>query len=326
MIMLTRNETKFRNNELVKRATSGEKANRVLWSAVALTYGGTSIGFNEQLRLSQSLANGFNDQDPLFQFVLVPVLNQRIPETFAAARAALPKHAGLKASEKVLARRIDMIKQLETTATKLVKLPWSRIKISVLSDVAQAYEDFCNELGRLSPPEGITPEELAEYKKGLGEMLTLFREKGKTIRTQVMELAAEFPVSPYEAGMSVGRAPASVPAPIDVKLLQDTVGAPSGEIYKQWEEAQKARSWARAGFFFGQLKEKGGANDATLSMMRSVSLAMSGARPEAVAELESVLSSTKSGQSQIKKVLHSQYVTSTAVRKAAKFGEQEAAK
>jgi hypothetical protein len=227
-------------------------------------------------------------------------------------------------SPKSLTHRLEMLKVLETTATKLVKLPWVRVKIAVLSEVAQAYADFSAELVKLKPPEGLTPEEIAEFKKGMKEMLGPFQEKAKQIRTQVLELAAEFPAEPKEvAGFEATRAPAAVADPIDTTLIHNAVGTPGSALYQQWEQSIQARSWARVGFFFGQLKEKGGLPDGAAPLLRAVALAQSGARPEAMGELESNLSSLNPrAQGVVRKLLRSQYLASTATKKAEAYAEK----
>jgi hypothetical protein len=198
------------------------------------------------------------------------------------------------------------------------------VKVAVLSDVAQAYDDFCSELVHLPAPEGLTAEELAEYKKGLNEMLGLFREKGKAIHSQVLELAAEFPVAPAEVAGLPASAKVALPlTPIDLTVIAGSVGAPDNDLYRQWEDAVKSGAWARAGFFFGQIKEKRNLPEGTLSLMRAVTLALSQARPEAIDELVSALPSLNGrGQALVRHVLYSQYSNSSAVKKAEKYADK----
>lgn len=330
LVALATGSTEYDPSELIKKSLYSKKDNRALWSAVALVMGGRTIGYKDRLSIAQSLAERSKDLDPLIQFVLTPVMNRAIPEAFSTCRRSLPGVASLKSSTSALARRIELIKHLETAAAKAVALPWARVKIAVLSEVAQVYDDFCAELARLPAPDGLSAEELAAYKKSVHEILDPFREKGKGIRAQAMELAAEFAVSPDDVtGMPrPERQIASRPEPIDFSLFAKTGEAPPDrDLYPKWEEALKSHAWARVGFIFQQLKEKTKPKESSLALMRAIALATAGAQPEAIAELEAARGATDgAARRAITQVLLSQYQSSTATKKAKPLADELAPK
>jgi tetratricopeptide (TPR) repeat protein len=306
-----------------KKALSGEKDERPLWAAVALSGENKAIGWRDRLSIAQTFATGVSDEDPLVQVQLIAFVNRRLPEVLAEARRALPRLAPLKPNPGSISRRIELMKALETTASKVIKLPWARTKIAVLAEIAGAYQDFSTELAKLPPPKDLSPEDLAEYQKSVASILGPFQDKEKTIRSQVRELALAFPVEPSLAGLSTpARNAAAVPAPIDLAFLTSIAGTPSAPLYPKWEEAVKARAWARAGFFFQRLKEDGGQPAGTLSLMRAVSLAESSAVPEALAELDSALSGLKpGGVASVRRTLRGWYLASSAADKAKQYEE-----
>lgn len=322
LIALANGASPYNPSELIKRSLYSTKANRALWSAVALTLGGKTIGFKDRLSIAESLAVNSKDLDPLILFTLVPVLNRALPEAYATTRRALPGIASLKSSTDSLPRRIELIKHFETTAAKVVGLPWARIKISVLAEVAQAYDDFVAELNKLPTPQGISAEELAEYKKGVRDLVGPFREKGQSIRKQALELAAEFPVSPDDiAGWTppagVRRVAGKV-EPIDVGLFEKSgQPRPDGDLFAKWEQAMKARAWGRIAFFAQQVKEHSRPSDAALATMRGIAFGVAGALPEALSELEAASAATTGTvASPLVPILNAQYLTSTAPGKA----------
>ncbi len=319
LVALAQGKTSYNPSELIKKSVYATKANRALWSAVALTMGGKTIGFKDRLSIAESLAVNSKDLDPLILFTLVPVLNRSLPETYSTMRKSLASIASLKSSTDALPRRIDLLKHFETTATKVVALPWARIKISVLSEVGQAYEDFCAELAKLPMPKDVTAEELAAYRKSVQDILIPFREKGKNIRAQAVELAGEFPVSPEDiAGYTPGRTPASKPEPLDVALfVKSGQPRPESELFTKWEQAVKSRAWGRIAFFAQQLKSTAKPTDATIAVMRAIEFGVAGAQPEALSELESARTATRGENgSPLDATLNAQYLSSTAPGKA----------
>jgi len=318
LVALANGKTQYNPSELIKKSLYATKSNRALWSAVALTMGGMTIGYKDRLSIAESLAANCKDLDPLILFTLVPVLNRQLPEAYATTRKSLASIAALRSGAEALPRRVELLKHFETTATKVVALPWARIKITVLAEVAQAYEDFSAELAKLPTPDGLSAEDLATYRKNVQDILVPFREKGKSIRAQVMELAAEFPVSPADVtGWPASRGPASKAEPIDLGLFEKSgLPRPEAELFAKWESAMKSRNWARIAFFAQQIKEKKPA-EATVALMRAIEFGVAGAQPEALGELETARNATKTEKgSPLDATLNAQYLSSTAPGKA----------
>jgi hypothetical protein len=159
LVSLQLGATDIDGSELVKRAAHGAKENRVLWAAVGLQLG-KKIGLRDRLNLAGVLAANWKSQDALLQFALIPVMNRALPEAFASSRRSLSQIASLKSNSKEISRRINLIRDLENAAGKVLDAPWAQVKVAVLGEVAQAYLDFCDELAKLPVPKELSGDDL----------------------------------------------------------------------------------------------------------------------------------------------------------------------
>ena len=73
-----------------------------------------------------------------------------MPAPFRLNRAALKDVAPLKANEKWITRRVEVIREMENAATQVMKLPWARIRAEVLNEMAGVYLDLARGLAALS--------------------------------------------------------------------------------------------------------------------------------------------------------------------------------
>jgi hypothetical protein len=313
-------------NEIADKVSSGSKEDGALWAAVALKEPG-DLDVRELLESMDTFAAGWSTEDSLVQFTLLPSLDQML-EAFKRARTLLPKTAPLKVESRAIKRRVQLIQALESTAGKALNLPWVRVKIGVLFTTSNAYFDFCDELKKLAPPKDISPENLADYKKQILDVLTPFQEKGATLQSQALKLASESPVENSLIGKSSPkRKPAMLLKPFDATLVDALVPktiAPDSELAlrKTWEEALATKHWPRVSFFSREYRNKYKANEGVLTAMRAVSLNAAGAQPEAILELESLKSMVPPPQTKmVNEILYGSYFASSMPQKAAEIAQ-----
>jgi outer membrane protein assembly factor BamD (BamD/ComL family) len=326
LITLQSETPDLHGSELVEKITHGVKVNRPLWAAVALKKT-TLLGFKDRLLAAELLAKGWSEQDALIQFSLIPAVNKFLPAVFASAQQAIPGMVHLKVSSTALKHRVELIQAVETSAGKAISLPWAQVKISLLTSIAKMYFDFCDDLGKLAPPEGLSPEEMANYKKQIADLLGPFHEKGKTLQGQAEKMALESPIDPKMAGIVAkkDRKPAMVFQPLDLTLLDSLLGDATllkpnpleKNLRTKWTQGIEARAWPRVAFFSQEYKEKLKPADSVVTGMRAIALDYEGAQPESIGQLEILKSElTPDKRTLVNRILYSLYFRSSSAQKA----------
>lgn len=300
-----------------ERMKQGFKENRALWAAVLLAYS-TELPYGERLSASRTLAAGWKRLDSVAQFATIPTLNEQLPGVLHEGREALKSVAPLKASQKSIARRLEWMTEMENTAAAGMKLPWARVKASLLREMGDVYADFSQALAALPPPKDLKDEERAEYQKSVAEIVEPFSAKGAKLHQQALEVASSHAVeSEIVSQLVKGRAPASVRnRPIDEDLLDDAPGI-DPRVGRLWREALHKKQWEQVAFYAQELRDKFQTPESTLHLLRAVALAPIGAQSEALQELESAKAgATRAQRQQINRVLYAQYVNSGSSQKA----------
>jgi hypothetical protein len=173
------------------RHDSGE--NRALWAMLAIE-GQKYLAFRDRHVAVKHLVGGWNDLDPLVKFALIPKLSKGLGATFRANRAALKDVAPLRADEKYITRRVEVIREMENAATKSMNLPWARIRAEVLNEIASIYLDLSRGLAALPPPKGLNPSEQQSYEDTIRKITMPFEEKGQDMRAKAFEIASRFAI------------------------------------------------------------------------------------------------------------------------------------
>ena len=327
LVLLTAEGGKISPKVALENALKGYDENRAIWSAFALRQFGADLVMKDRLEMAVLLAERWKQLDPLIQFALIDTLNRTLPEMFRVSRQALPTLAPLKANTRSLVKRIGLIRDVETSVEKIVDLPWAQVKISLLATIAHMYLDFSGELTRLPPPKNLSPAEKAQYDASVAEILTPFRAKGEMISKQVKTLAAKTAVNPEvvtDLKVEPSRKLAAIPEnelgllkallqDIRPPLKVDDNPSPQEKLATLWEEAFQAGAWPRTAFFFQEMKTKFRLRDSTLASLRALALSRSGAKAEALAELEAAIPSLgepRMGLAQ--KLVNEWYQSSTA--------------
>jgi tetratricopeptide (TPR) repeat protein len=295
------------------RKGSGEL--RTLYSVLALE-GLSHLAFRDRLHVARWASSGWDSLDPIVKFSLLPSLTVTIPKAFAANRVAMKDVAPLRADEKYITHRVDVIREMENAATDVMKLPWARIRAEVLSELASLYLDLSHGLSTLPPPKGLSTEDLAQYDAVIHKLILPFEEKGQDMRGKAFEIASRsaveeesfhkiadpfFEENPSQAKALRPVSEVAAPAPLDLSLLallDDSGGwkLPKGSLSKiedptkrlkaAWMLAVQSRTWPQVAFFMNETQNKAVVQSGVMGIVKAVSLAAAGARGEALAELE----------------------------------------
>lgn len=292
------------------------KDNRPIWAAAALVHSG-KLKLHERLQAIRYLAGDWSDLDPADQLILLPSISESVTKAFAQCRAELKTTQKLKATETSIKRRMENIRELENTGTRAVKLPWARVRASVLSEIAESYLEFARGLGNLENPKDLPAAELEEYKKTIQEITLPFEEKGQELRGKAFEIAAAsaiedqtlrsildpyFKDNPSTANSLAIDRTAVLPVGFDYETFTSLDRETSWDSFRSpktpspqslWLSAIEGKRWTQAAYFVGEITKKKLLPETSLSLMRSYTLARMGAQAEAFAELAEVRSSFK---------------------------------
>jgi hypothetical protein len=306
-----------------------------LWAAVALQREPREAekyrAFKERQAQVRTLAAGWEALEPMDKASTIPLLTRRLPQVFASLRRELRARATLSAKPQAIAQRAAELRELESTGETILKLPWAGARVAVLAELAEAYREFSEEITRLRQPRGMSGPELAQYRGSIDDITRPLDKRAAQLRRQARELAVELVVSPRGiVGLEPepGRDTASVPpAAVDLILLRglepqlpasaNGTAASLGQLKGFWAEAVEARNWGRAAFFLRELETKAKAGAELLGLLRAISLYLSGAETEALAELEAVCERlAPDGQEAVNKLLLAHYRESSSSKKA----------
>lgn len=305
--------------------SSGPAANRALWATLALE-GAQHLAFRDRNVAIRHAVSAWDEHDPLVKFALVPRLSASLAQAFRLNRAAMKEVAPLRAHERYIARRIEVIRELENAATKAMKLPWARIRAEVLNEVAGVYLDLARGLAALPAPKDLSSADLAAYEETIRKINMPFEEKGQDMRAKAFEIASRFAIE--DESLAAIAEPFFAENPSQAKALRDAKPAekpgekPSLDLAflaqldpkGDWKDAMKANDqgtredlayenpalyvktlWVRAlqgrrlnqvAFFMQEAQEKALIQAGVMGAVKAVSLASAGARGEGLAELE----------------------------------------
>ncbi|MDR3607393.1 MAG: tetratricopeptide repeat protein [Oligoflexia bacterium] len=280
--------------------------------------GAKHLAFRDRNLTLRAVGSGYKDLDAMSKFVLMPLLSVAVPKTFDLNRIAMKDVAPLRADERYITHRVDMIREMENAATQSMELPWARIRSAVLNETASLYLDLAHGLEALPAPKGMNPAEQHSYEDTIRKLTVPFEEKGQDIRAKAFSIASGFAIeddafhaisepffaeNPSQAKKLKADAQAVRPSAIYpsqlafVRLgldyapyfekngnLKSNHGASA--LYSAWTRAIQSQKWAQVAFFLQRAHDKKLFSDAELLVLRGISLSQAGARGEGLAELE----------------------------------------
>lgn len=282
--------------EILGRLNKIPGENRALWALLALSNenkGDGKLGFKDRLDLLDVLADKWSSTESGAQFQMSRKLVPAIRTALQANRRILRASYTLKPEKKSIARRLDRVRELEEKSIKLVKLPWVRVRVEVLSELASAYADLGEDLRAIPAPKELPATELPEYSLTLQKLAMPFDEKAVEIRGKAYELARNAGVE-HESFAPVAEAFAKE-NPSQAKAVEEALRTPASiedipssrnAIEESWKKAFEQENWPQMAFFLSEAQSR--AKDppalARLAQLRYFSLLRIGARAEALVE------------------------------------------
>lgn len=295
-----------------ENAKKSEGESKVIWAALALQ-GAKFIAYKDRLTLIKNIATNWNDLDAMVRFSLVSPISQSIPKAFALNRNQLNDLSPLKPNPKSIKSRVEAIQELENVATKVAKLPWARLRATMLNEVASLYLDLAKSISNLPAPKGLSEADLQAYDDTVKKLVIPFEEKGQDIRSKAFEIASRFAVedSTFEEISAPffqdnpSQAKALKPEqfiirtkPIDVEFLAKmdpkgdwdslklTSSNPEIRLKAHWAQALKKKQWHLMAYFLQEGQEKAFIKSNVAGLVKAVSWVAAGARAEGLQELE----------------------------------------
>ncbi len=312
------NRKDFDIPQALSKASKGKSELRALWAASVLERK-SDLAISERNALVKTVATKWSELDADLKFTLVTRMSEALPRAFEANRLLIQKSARTFSSEKTIKLRVAMIKELEETAAQVLKLPWARIRVGVMREIAQAYTDFSLALQAADAPKGLSPEETNLYKETLAKLAFPFDEKAQEIRGKAFEIAARLSVEsgdfeairdPYfKDNPSLGaklrgeiRFDEAIQLDLDLLDRLDPEGDwseladsklnphenPSDFARKEIVLSLTRKSWARASFIIREAKNRGLLTENRTLLARAMALSQIGAQAEALAEIDAL--------------------------------------
>ena len=304
----------------LKRAKETSDDNKIYWALVGLE-GAKYLEYRDRLYLLRQVASNWDDMDSLSKYVVLPQVSRSLARAFSFNRQEMNEIAPLRANERYIKRRVEVIREMENAAAKAMKLPWVRIRADLLNEIAQLYLDFSKDLSKIPPPKNLPPEEVALYEDTVRKLVLPFDEKGQDLRRKAFELASKFAIeddtfkkitepffaeNPSQAKSLKPTTTLAPPAELGLGYL--SVLDPAGDwkiffktdrktenleltradlrLKQLWATALNAANWSQIAFVMSEAKQKKLISEGVLGIMRAIALSRAGARAEALLELD----------------------------------------
>jgi hypothetical protein len=223
----------------------------------------SKLSFEQRHQAITLLASHWSQLDSLARFSMIPRVSASVPQAIAWNREFIQRSGRVQATEKSVNRKIELIRQLEQTATIAAKLPGSRIKVLALNEVAHAYEDLGIGLKQLPAPRGLRTADKLAYDQMLAQLARPFERKAVSARSKASLLIADSDASNPRWG----------------RANLDT-GTRSEILKARWSEALSSGMWPQVAYFIQESEQKRLISRDELKIAKAYSLAAAGANAE----------------------------------------------
>ena len=163
--------------------------NRAAWTLADLG-SQDSLTVRERLNRMAVVAETWNEADALVRFSLVSRVTQLFRKNLEVIRTEVAKAVRVKANPKIIAYRLDHIKEFERYASRIIKIPVARIQVETLGQTANLYHDLAQEIVALPAPKGLQDEEQKVYQATMQKVAAPFQETALKLRVQAFEKAS----------------------------------------------------------------------------------------------------------------------------------------
>ena len=161
----------FSEHDLFQRAVHGSKTIAALWAIAALEHP-KKVPFQDRLIFLNRIAATWENIDPLVQVQFLPLLQERLILTLQSIRTAAPEIAPLKSPKNSLEKRIQLTVDVDQTFSKVVRLPWSKVKRATVQELMLLYQRLIADLKKAQLPE----KTLSPFELKVTELHQIFTE------------------------------------------------------------------------------------------------------------------------------------------------------
>jgi hypothetical protein len=288
------------------------KGNEMLWTLNELAER-RKRSIATRLELLTTVAEGWSRIDPMFRYTLIPRVNEMMIETFRSVRLDVRAANTVRADKASIQTRLKRIKTVEEASEKILKVPFARIQVALLSEVAGMYSDLAADIAGVQTPGGLKDEERQVFQATMMKVAEPFANTGKAYRKKAFEVASKtgvesdvfqivakqfFAEQPEAAKFYMHSGEFPSPMMITSRILSefDAEGGwsegtsgnaePVRKLKSEWMNAVSQRQWPKVAFLLAEANEKKLLKPGIQALMRAVSLAAIGARAEGMGELE----------------------------------------
>lgn len=272
----------------LERARKAAGPARGPWAALALE-NPKGVGFNERIQLFDMVSTDWEKRDALTRFALLPVISSSIIVGLRQANAEIRAMSKLKLEKPAIDKRTQLIQKMEAGVDKILSLPWARIRVGALGELANLYSDFSSDLAALPRPEGLAADDLKAYDQTISELRAPFQKKAEDLRKQALDLVATSPIetetyNPIAAAAQPHASLSNLSGPLaGIDTLQQ-IKAPAALVTLA-SKAVKEGNWGLLAFVIQEAKDKNLLNEGQLAAARGISLVLAGAQAEGTTEL-----------------------------------------
>jgi hypothetical protein len=262
---------------------------------------------NDRLERVKVLAEQLKSVDPLVQFAMMERVAKLVPSVFSLSRSETARLYPVRADQASVERRLKMVRYVEAVGTRVLSLPWARVRAEVLSEVGALYGDLGADVRRIPAPKGLAGPDLETFRQTMEQISEPYLQTSLEFQQKAFEMASHSGIedqayrvilrrlksqSPEFAAESVARrglASAAELAPEFYRRVQvdpNDSKKPFGKVVDRWREAFARKNYVFMGYLIQNAPSMAGYSPTTAQNMRAASLALAGAQSEALSEFE----------------------------------------
>ncbi|MGE0616512.1 MAG: tol-pal system YbgF family protein [Bacteriovoracia bacterium] len=300
----------------VKRRIMSEKG-KALWALVDLK-NAKNASYKRRVTVVSEFASYWTKFDSLTRFSLVHDVPDMVQAAVQNARESIRK-IQVEAEAKSIGARVRQIKSIEEQSEGMLKIPFARVHAKVVNEIAGMYLDLAADVQAVPVPEGLNLEEQKIYASTLIDVVKPFQMSALKLHKKALDIVKAFGSDDPDFVRVSQTIPGAAPAGKDADKHEDVYGNrlrdfsdlsaalgilskidPSGfwseldnrdgnfirALKAKWVSALKARHWPQIGYVLERAEQTDSISKGVLGVMRAISLAVAGAKAEALHELK----------------------------------------
>lgn len=322
--------------------------NRIFW-AVLGAYGFKNLTRRDRNAFSSEILSSWDKQDSIPKLWLLPHIASILPYELKSIRDGVRGTAKIRPDPSTIKKRTKQIELAEAELDRFELFPLLSLKAAAMNERANLYMDFSQDLTDMANAKGLSKEDRELLKVAVEKIRSSFENKGKTLRKKAFDLASNAAADPEIFGniasLYFQEFPTEIASYKDIRGLGQGVhisttsfdeidknkgwtssGVPQNLndlIKKKLFLAVSERNWPFVAFLLQEGKRLEALNPVQLTMVRAVSMVLTGARPEGINELREIKTKIDSrSRASLLMILISQYTSSLSKENAKKLMEE----